>query len=169
MSSAFLAHTRRIRVEFQLPDIVKVRLQTTTRYSSALDGATQIFKNEGPAAFYKVTFTVPRKTMYSRSSTCTIHVGYIDAPSRHRRLCISPIRRLPLRPPPIRTKKQHRRPRQSHPLIRPILSFRRLRRRRQLRHFRPHRARPHSLTDAAARSSAPVFRADRLRSQTLRA
>ncbi|KAM0798639.1 mitochondrial carrier domain-containing protein [Usnea florida] len=38
-------------------DIVKVRLQTTTRYSSALDGATQIFKNEGPAAFYKGTLT----------------------------------------------------------------------------------------------------------------
>lgn len=35
-------------------DIVKVRLQTTTQYSSALDGATQIFKNEGPFAFYKV-------------------------------------------------------------------------------------------------------------------
>lgn len=35
-------------------DIVKVRLQTTTQYSSALDGATQILKNEGPLAFYKV-------------------------------------------------------------------------------------------------------------------
>lgn len=39
------------------PDIVKVRLQTTTQYSSALDCATQIFKNEGPAAFYKGTLT----------------------------------------------------------------------------------------------------------------
>ncbi|KAL6721008.1 carrier protein ymc1 [Lecanora helva] len=38
-------------------DIVKVRLQTTTQYSGALDGATQIFKNEGPAAFYKGTLT----------------------------------------------------------------------------------------------------------------
>lgn len=36
------------------PDIVKVRLQTSSQYSSALDGATKIFKNEGPAAFYKV-------------------------------------------------------------------------------------------------------------------
>ena len=36
------------------PDIVKVRLQTTSQYKSALDGATQIFKNEGPLAFYKV-------------------------------------------------------------------------------------------------------------------
>lgn len=36
-------------------DIVKVRLQTTQQYSSALDAATQIFKNEGPAAFYKVS------------------------------------------------------------------------------------------------------------------
>ena len=35
-------------------DIVKVRLQTTSQYKSALDGATQIFKNEGPLAFYKV-------------------------------------------------------------------------------------------------------------------
>lgn len=35
-------------------DIVKVRLQTTTQYSSALDCATQILKNEGPLAFYKV-------------------------------------------------------------------------------------------------------------------
>ncbi|KAJ5923166.1 hypothetical protein N7454_008411 [Penicillium verhagenii] len=38
-------------------DIVKVRLQTTTQYSSALDCATQIFKKEGPAAFYKGTLT----------------------------------------------------------------------------------------------------------------
>ncbi|KAJ5761258.1 hypothetical protein N7520_008414 [Penicillium odoratum] len=38
-------------------DIVKVRLQTTTQYSSALECATQIFKNEGPAAFYKGTLT----------------------------------------------------------------------------------------------------------------
>ena len=35
-------------------DIVKVRLQTTSQYSGALDGATQILKNEGPTAFYKV-------------------------------------------------------------------------------------------------------------------
>ncbi|MCJ1373005.1 hypothetical protein MMC20_004231 [Loxospora ochrophaea] len=38
-------------------DIVKVRLQTTTQYSNALDCATKIFKNEGPAAFYKGTLT----------------------------------------------------------------------------------------------------------------
>ncbi|KAF2723492.1 mitochondrial carrier [Polychaeton citri CBS 116435] len=38
-------------------DIVKVRLQTTTQYSNALDAATQIFKHEGPAAFYKGTLT----------------------------------------------------------------------------------------------------------------
>lgn len=38
-------------------DIVKVRLQTTTQYKSALDAATQIFKKEGPAAFYKGTLT----------------------------------------------------------------------------------------------------------------
>ncbi|CAL5867358.1 uncharacterized protein PFLUO_LOCUS1574 [Penicillium psychrofluorescens] len=38
-------------------DIVKVRLQTTTQYSSALDCATKIFKNEGPMAFYKGTLT----------------------------------------------------------------------------------------------------------------
>ncbi|KAJ5677650.1 uncharacterized protein N7477_003283 [Penicillium maclennaniae] len=38
-------------------DIVKVRLQTTSQYKSALDGATQIFKKEGPLAFYKGTLT----------------------------------------------------------------------------------------------------------------
>ena len=35
-------------------DIVKVRLQTTSQYTSAFDGASQILKNEGPLAFYKV-------------------------------------------------------------------------------------------------------------------
>ncbi|EEH37457.2 hepatocellular carcinoma down-regulated mitochondrial carrier protein [Paracoccidioides lutzii Pb01] len=38
-------------------DIVKVRLQTTTQYSSALDCSTKILKNEGPLAFYKGTLT----------------------------------------------------------------------------------------------------------------
>ncbi|KAK2737096.1 hypothetical protein FQN55_001308 [Onygenales sp. PD_40] len=38
-------------------DIVKVRLQTTTQYSNALDCATKILKNEGPLAFYKGTLT----------------------------------------------------------------------------------------------------------------
>ncbi|OJD14991.1 hypothetical protein AJ78_04713 [Emergomyces pasteurianus Ep9510] len=38
-------------------DIIKVRLQTTTNYSNALDCATKIFKNEGPLAFYKGTLT----------------------------------------------------------------------------------------------------------------
>jgi len=38
-------------------DIVKVRLQTSTEYSSALDCAGKIWKNEGPAAFYKGTLT----------------------------------------------------------------------------------------------------------------
>ncbi|PTU17118.1 hypothetical protein P175DRAFT_0505271 [Aspergillus ochraceoroseus IBT 24754] len=38
-------------------DIVKVRLQTSSQYSSALDGATQILKKEGPLAFYKGTLT----------------------------------------------------------------------------------------------------------------
>ncbi|KAF2728444.1 mitochondrial carrier [Polyplosphaeria fusca] len=38
-------------------DIVKVRLQTTQQYSSALDAASKIWKNEGPAAFYKGTLT----------------------------------------------------------------------------------------------------------------
>ena len=54
MRFALHVHSRRVCIEIQLSDIVKVRLQTSTRYSSALDGATQIFKNEGPAAFYKV-------------------------------------------------------------------------------------------------------------------
>jgi solute carrier family 25 carnitine/acylcarnitine transporter 20/29 len=38
-------------------DIVKVRLQTTTQYSSALHAATSIYKNEGALAFYKGTLT----------------------------------------------------------------------------------------------------------------
>ncbi|MBE3047453.1 MC/SLC25 family protein [Candidatus Bathyarchaeota archaeon] len=38
-------------------DIVKVRLQTTTAYPSALSAATSIYKNEGPSAFYKGTLT----------------------------------------------------------------------------------------------------------------
>ncbi|KAE8364070.1 mitochondrial carrier domain-containing protein [Aspergillus caelatus] len=40
-----------------LLDIVKVRLQTTTQYAGALDCASKILKNEGPAAFYKGTLT----------------------------------------------------------------------------------------------------------------
>jgi solute carrier family 25 (mitochondrial carnitine/acylcarnitine transporter), member 20/29 len=38
-------------------DIVKVRLQTTQQYKGAVDAATQIWKNEGPLAFYKGTLT----------------------------------------------------------------------------------------------------------------
>ncbi|RCI11347.1 hypothetical protein L249_7606 [Ophiocordyceps polyrhachis-furcata BCC 54312] len=38
-------------------DIVKVRLQTTNRYTGALDAATSIYKSEGPLAFYKGTLT----------------------------------------------------------------------------------------------------------------
>ncbi|KAI0099719.1 mitochondrial carrier domain-containing protein [Nemania sp. FL0031] len=38
-------------------DIVKVRLQTTTQYSSALDAARTIYAKEGPLAFYKGTLT----------------------------------------------------------------------------------------------------------------
>ncbi|KAL0939689.1 mitochondrial carrier C4G9.20c [Colletotrichum truncatum] len=38
-------------------DIVKVRLQTSTTSTSALNAATQIYKNEGALAFYKGTLT----------------------------------------------------------------------------------------------------------------
>ncbi|KAL3426343.1 carrier protein ymc1 [Phlyctema vagabunda] len=38
-------------------DIVKVRLQTSTQYSSALNAAASIYKNEGALAFYKGTLT----------------------------------------------------------------------------------------------------------------
>lgn len=38
-------------------DIVKVRLQTTSQYSGALNAATSIYKNEGALAFYKGTLT----------------------------------------------------------------------------------------------------------------
>ncbi|KAJ4534665.1 carrier protein ymc1, variant 2 [Exophiala dermatitidis] len=39
------------------PDIVKVRLQTSTKHPSALSCASSILKNEGPLAFYKGTLT----------------------------------------------------------------------------------------------------------------
>ncbi|CCX16538.1 mitochondrial carrier domain-containing protein [Pyronema domesticum] len=38
-------------------DIIKVRLQTTSNYSNALDAAKSIYKHEGPLAFYKGTLT----------------------------------------------------------------------------------------------------------------
>ncbi|KAI5863867.1 mitochondrial carrier [Durotheca rogersii] len=38
-------------------DIVKVRLQTSAAYSSALDAAASIYAKEGPLAFYKGTLT----------------------------------------------------------------------------------------------------------------
>lgn len=38
-------------------DIVKVRLQTTSQYTGALDAATKIYQNEGALAFYKGTLT----------------------------------------------------------------------------------------------------------------
>ncbi|KAK3901064.1 carrier protein YMC1, mitochondrial [Staphylotrichum tortipilum] len=38
-------------------DIVKVRLQTTTQYPSALSAATSIYRHEGALAFYKGTLT----------------------------------------------------------------------------------------------------------------
>ncbi|KAF2827630.1 mitochondrial carrier protein-like protein [Ophiobolus disseminans] len=38
-------------------DIVKVRLQTSSQYTGALDAATAIYRNEGAAAFYKGTLT----------------------------------------------------------------------------------------------------------------
>ncbi|OLN96055.1 putative mitochondrial carrier C4G9.20c [Colletotrichum chlorophyti] len=38
-------------------DIVKVRLQTSTVPTTALNAAAQIYKNEGPLAFYKGTLT----------------------------------------------------------------------------------------------------------------
>jgi solute carrier family 25 carnitine/acylcarnitine transporter 20/29 len=38
-------------------DIVKVRLQTSTQYTGALDAATSIYRNEGALAFYKGTLT----------------------------------------------------------------------------------------------------------------
>ncbi|KAI1620817.1 MC family mitochondrial carrier protein [Exophiala viscosa] len=38
-------------------DIIKVRLQTTSKYPNAVSCATSIFRNEGPTAFYKGTLT----------------------------------------------------------------------------------------------------------------
>lgn len=50
-------HASSTRAELTASDIVKVRLQTSTKYTGALDAATKIFKEEGPAAFYKGTLT----------------------------------------------------------------------------------------------------------------
>lgn len=67
-------------------DIVKVRLQTSSQYKSALDGATQIFKNEGPLAFYKV----PRLNQTQDTQTLTDdRQGYIDSSGWYRSLCKS--------------------------------------------------------------------------------
>jgi solute carrier family 25 (mitochondrial carnitine/acylcarnitine transporter), member 20/29 len=41
----------------QYPDIIKVRLQTTNQYTSALDCGRKILTQEGPLAFYKGTLT----------------------------------------------------------------------------------------------------------------
>ncbi|KAF4589265.1 mitochondrial carnitine/acylcarnitine carrier protein [Ophiocordyceps camponoti-floridani] len=38
-------------------DIIKVRLQTTDRYTGAFNAATSIYRSEGPLAFYKGTLT----------------------------------------------------------------------------------------------------------------
>jgi solute carrier family 25 (mitochondrial carnitine/acylcarnitine transporter), member 20/29 len=46
-----------IRFSLSQKDIVKVRLQTSTQYTSALDCATKIWSHEGPLAFYKGTLT----------------------------------------------------------------------------------------------------------------
>lgn len=51
------AKADRPRTTGQPFDIVKVRLQTSTQYSGALEAATSIWKKEGPLAFYKGTLT----------------------------------------------------------------------------------------------------------------
>jgi len=62
-SQAYLCHnsdSNQLLTRFLLGqpfDIVKVRLQTTTQYSSAINAATTIYKNEGALAFYKGTLT----------------------------------------------------------------------------------------------------------------
>lgn len=74
-----------------LPDIVKVRLQTSSQYSSAFDGATQILRNEGPLAFYKV-----RKTAFVPPILLSVGVDYSgkgnpDSTAWNWRLCKSTI------------------------------------------------------------------------------
>jgi solute carrier family 25 carnitine/acylcarnitine transporter 20/29 len=57
-TKAVLSGHSRTSSQVQSPfDIVKVRLQTTSQYTGALDAATSIYKNEGAAAFYKGTLT----------------------------------------------------------------------------------------------------------------
>jgi len=74
-----------------IPDIVKVRLQTTSQYTNALDGARQIFKNEGPTAFYKVRQSIQalRYGLLWKLLTGPFvsSIGHIDSTYRHWRMC----------------------------------------------------------------------------------
>jgi solute carrier family 25 carnitine/acylcarnitine transporter 20/29 len=55
--SSHLIHQKLKMSNTCLSDIIKVRLQTTTQYKSALDCGRQILTHEGPLAFYKGTLT----------------------------------------------------------------------------------------------------------------
>jgi hypothetical protein len=98
--SSFAFHRRRHSTDSgtgQPFDIVKVRLQTTSQYTSALDAATKIYKNEGPLAFYKGTLT---PLIGIGACVRPLHPP-CAFPSSHsltyQGLC--PIRRIPLRAP----------------------------------------------------------------------
>lgn len=64
-----------------------MRLQTTTQYSSALDCASKIFKNEGPSAFYKGTLTpligIGACVCIPGSATPRIHTGSPQPTATH--------------------------------------------------------------------------------------
>ena len=78
-----------MRPKYSMTDIVKVRLQTTTQYSSALQCATSIFKNEGATAFYKVlpTFSVSQ-LLGEIDKAKTGSQGDVNALNRYRSMCM---------------------------------------------------------------------------------
>lgn len=60
-------------------DIVKVRLQTTTQYSNALEAAKAVYIKEGPLAFYKGTLT----PLIGIGACVSVQFGAFNAAKRH--------------------------------------------------------------------------------------
>ena len=88
---------------------------------------------------------------------------------------IRPIRRLPLRPPHLRTtqRSQLQRPLQPNrrpptSLLQPILRQRRLCRSSQHRPLQPHRTHPHPSSNPTPRRRTPLHRPSRLHPQAIR-
>lgn len=87
--------------------------------------------------------------------------GHPHPAPRNRRLRLHPVRRLPRRPPlpraAQRLPRQVLHPRRIPTKLRAVLRGRRLRRRCQQYHLRPHRARPHPPADATPRRRPPLL------------